>query len=125
MKILYILFIVYFTLTTCVYGQNSDQNLRQYIPTIVPPAPSMANLMKFEEVPVSHYTGVPDINIPIVQLNTGIADLPLSLSLKYHTHNAKSDSYASEVGLGWSLMAGGSITRTVIDGIDEMRYLIR
>src|SRR5690606_26050801 len=39
--------------------------------------------------------------------------------------NAKSDSYASEVGLGWSLMAGGSITRTVIDGIDEMRYLIR
>jgi len=109
---------------TSHYGQTGDQNIKQYIPNVIPPSPSVGNLMKFEEVPVSHYTGVPDINIPIVQLNTGIADLPLSLSLKYHTHNAKSDSYASEVGLGWSLFAGGSISRTVIGSPDEMRKLV-
>jgi hypothetical protein len=33
---------------------------------IFPAAPTANNLMKFEEVPVSYYTGIPDINIPLL-----------------------------------------------------------
>jgi hypothetical protein len=103
-----------------VYGQTSSENMKQYVPNIFPPAPSVANLMKFEEVPVNNYTGVPDISVPIVNISTQISDLPMNIAVKYHTYNAKSDSKAGEVGLGWSLLAGGSISRTVVGSPDEI-----
>ncbi|ROI01582.1 hypothetical protein EGI16_16945 [Chryseobacterium sp. G0240] len=94
--------------------------MKQYLPNIIPAAPSVANLMKFEEVPVNNYTGIPDISIPIGNISTIITNFPMNIALKYHTYNAKSDSRAGEVGLGWSLLAGGSISRTVIGSPDEM-----
>lgn len=97
----------------------SQENMKEFVPSIIPPSPSVANLMKFEEIPVNNYTGVPDITIPLATIPTSITDLPVNVSLKYHTYNAKSDSKAGEVGLGWTLIAGGSISRTVRGGIDE------
>lgn len=97
----------------------SQGNTSQYVPNVVSPSPSVANLMKFEEVPVNNYTGVPDISIPIASVSAPASDLPVNVSLKYHTYNAKSDSKAGEVGLGWSLIGAGSISRTVRGGIDE------
>ncbi|WP_312079465.1 hypothetical protein [Chryseobacterium sp.] len=84
---------------------------------IYPAAPTANNLMKFEEVPVSTYTGVPDISIPIYSLKNGNIQVPVSL--KYHTLSAKPDDASSEVGLGWNLIAGGSIVRTVKGLPDE------
>ncbi|WP_298761858.1 hypothetical protein, partial [uncultured Psychroserpens sp.] len=37
----------------------------QELPEVIPPSPTVANLMQFEEVPVSYYTGQPNISIPI------------------------------------------------------------
>ncbi|WP_265430063.1 hypothetical protein [Chryseobacterium sp. YIM B08800] len=105
-------------IANCLIAQSTgDEN--KNIPNIIPPSPSVNSLMKFEEVPVSNYTGIPDITIPIKSLNTGLNNVPLNLQLKYHVNNAKSDSKATEVGLGWSLMAGGTISRTVMDIPDE------
>ena len=105
-----------------VFGQSnpvSQENTREFVPNIIPPSPSVANLMKFEEVPVNNYTGVPEISIPITTIKTSVLDLPVNVTLKYHTYNAKSDSKAGEVGLGWSLITGGTISRTVRSGVDE------
>ncbi|WP_294246565.1 hypothetical protein [uncultured Chryseobacterium sp.] len=75
--------------------------------------------MKFEEVPVSHYTGIPDISIPLFSIPTSSSDIQLNVQLKYHPLSAKPDDKASETGLGWSLSAGGTITRTVRGGVAD------
>ncbi len=86
---------------------------------IFPAAPTSNNLMKFEEVPVSYYTGIPDINIPLFNIPTSNSNVNLSVQLKYHPLSAKPDDRASESGLGWNLLAGGTITRTVRGGVAD------
>ncbi|GAB0155765.1 hypothetical protein CHRYSEOSP005_10270 [Chryseobacterium sp. Alg-005] len=81
-----------------------------------PAAPTSNNLMKFEEVPVSYYTGIPDINIPLVNIPTNNKNVNINVQLKYHPLNAKPDDRSGETGLGWSLIAGGTISRTVRGG---------
>ena len=92
--------------------------LAQELPEIIPPSPTVANLMKFEEVPVNNYTGIPDISIPIYS-TTGIGGYPINVSLSYHPSGVVVDNIASWVGNGWSLNAGGAISRTVYDKPDE------
>lgn len=87
---------------------------------IVPPSPDAYSFAKYGDVPVSLYTGVPDISIPIASLNDH--GLSVNVSLSYHGSGIKVDEMASWVGLGWSLNAGGVITRVVkgrTDGISS------
>ncbi|WEK70984.1 MAG: hypothetical protein P0Y62_05360 [Candidatus Chryseobacterium colombiense] len=115
MKKIILLTVLNFLSISLVKGQESDK----YKLNIIPPSTTVNNLMKFEEVPVSNYTGIPDITIPIKSLSTGLSNVSLNLQLKYHVNNAKSESKAGEAGLGWSLLAGGTISRTVMDSPDE------
>ena len=80
-------------------------------PQFRPPSPDAYGLGKYGEVPVSYYTGVPDISIPLCELVQN--DLSAEVSLSYHGSGIKVDEIASWVGLGWSLNAGGIITRVV------------
>lgn len=80
------------------------------------PTPEAYSLMQYSEYPVSLYTGVPEISIPIYTIEVGNYKLPITLS--YHASGIKVAQEASRVGLGWSLHAGGEITR-VIQGIDD------
>ncbi|NJL75160.1 MAG: hypothetical protein HC892_09115 [Saprospiraceae bacterium] len=75
------------------------------------PAPNAAALGKYSDIPVSHFTGVPSIGVDIYTVEEGPLSLPISLS--YHASGVKVAETASWVGLGWSLNAGGIITRTV------------
>ncbi|HEX8574980.1 MAG TPA: hypothetical protein VF677_01665 [Flavobacterium sp.] len=92
-------------------------------PNIVPPSPSVSSLMKFEEIPVSNYTGIPDVAIPLVTLPTLSKQITVNLSLKYHPSSIAADEVSSDVGLGWNLSFGGSVTRTVKGYADELKYL--
>lgn len=83
---------------------------------IVPPSSNAASLGLFGEIPVSPYTGVPDISIPIYTIKSGSITLPINLS--YHASGIKVAQEASWVGLGWALEAGGVISRTVC-GYDD------
>ena len=98
---------------------NPMDNIKQLFPA----APTANNLMKFEEVPVSNYTGIPDIKIPIAGISTGSPQIAANVSLNYHPLNAKPDDKSGETGLGWSLFAGGSITRTVRGTPDDQAVL--
>ncbi|MCW3465272.1 DUF5977 domain-containing protein [Chitinophaga nivalis] len=80
-------------------------------------SPTAASLGKFVDMPVSYHTGSPQINIPIYEIESGPLKLPISLS--YHPSGLKVIEPAGWAGAGWTLNAGGVITRTVMGAPDE------
>ena len=78
---------------------------------IIPPSPEATSLAKFTEIPVNHYTGIPNINVPLYEIDFDGLKIPISLS--YHARGIKVEEIASRVGIGWALNAGGIITRQV------------
>lgn len=78
---------------------------------VIPPSPDVSLLMKQIETPVSHFTGQPSINLPIYTIKEGSLTIPLSIS--YHGVGMRVNEYSGVIGYGWSLNAGGCISRTV------------
>jgi len=88
-------------------------------PTVVnltPPSPNVSALQKYGEIPVSAYTGIPDISIPIYTVNFRDVSFPISIS--YHASGIRVNEEASHVGLGWALNASGLISRNILGGDD-------
>ena len=81
------------------------------VPTLIPATPQAASLGKYGNVPVSHYTGVPNIGVPLYQLSQ--KDLSLDLGLSYHAGGVRVEEVAPWTGLGWSLTGLGTITKTI------------
>lgn len=98
-------------------GQLSAQG--GYLPTVKTPAsPVAASFNVYGEIPVSKYTGIPDISIPLYTIDLGGLQIPISLS--YHPAGVRVEAEASWVGLGWTLTAGGTISRE-IKGLDDFK----
>lgn len=87
-----------------------------HIKSLIPSSPQAASFGKYVDVPVSAYTGTPNINIPIAAVRGRTLSLPISLS--YHHKGLQVEGQASQVGLGWSLAAGGVISRSVKGEVD-------
>ncbi len=88
------------------------------------PSPSASSVIRGINVPVDHYSGVPNISIPIFDLahHKG-SSIPIGLT--YHAGGIKVQDIAGPVGLGWRLTGGGLITRVVRGAPDtENNYLI-
>lgn len=83
---------------------------------LIPCTPQATSLARYAEYPVSLTTGIPDISIPIYEIRMGEFTLPISIS--YHASGARPDEVPSCVGLGWTLNAGGAVTRTILGGPD-------
>ena len=79
-------------------------------------SPSATEFVRYERIPVSYFNGLPSIEIPIYTAET--KDLHLPISLSYHASGIKVNQYPTAVGLGWSLNAGGGITR-IVNGIPD------
>lgn len=71
-------------------------------------SPNATELGKYGAMPVSYYTGTPNISIPIYEYKCGGYTLPITLS--YHASGIKVNDIATWVGLGWNLSAGEGIT---------------
>ena len=93
------------------------QPVNNLIKDVTMPAPNAASLGKYGDYSVGNFTGVPDISIPIYTVQEGSLSLPISLS--YHASGIKVAEMASWVGAGWSLSAGGIISRTIQGVRDE------
>jgi YD repeat-containing protein len=76
-----------------------------------PLSPNAASLGKYVEMPVSYYSGIPEIGIPLCVLQTKDFSVPVTLS--YHASGVKCREIPGWVGAGFSLNAGGVITRIV------------
>lgn len=98
-------------------AQTTDPSPVEHI-NVIPPAPNAASLGKYGDVPVGYYTGVPSIKVPL--FNIVVKDFQLPVELNYHAGGFKVEERASWVGYGWSLGAGGVITRTVRGLPDEL-----
>ena len=81
------------------------------------PSPEAAQMRRYMDHPVALNTGVLSVNIPLYTMSVGGYSLPIALS--YHAAGIKADDEHCETGLGWSLLGGGCISRTVIGVPDE------
>jgi YD repeat-containing protein len=106
-----ILFFVTGLLCFAVYAQKNPYN------EVSIASPTAGSLGKYADIPVNKHTGIPGISIPLYTIKEGPLDL--SIGLSYHAGGLKVMEPASWVGAGWSLNAGGVITRTVRGAPDE------
>lgn len=84
------------------------------------PVPSVSSLATYTNTPVSNATGIPDISLPLLGVSTYNNGISLSTGLSYNPMNVSDSEPASQVGTGWSLFAGGVISRSIVDDIDEI-----
>lgn len=97
---------------------NAQEN--NPIKDITVASPTAAALAKFTDIPVSYHTGIPQVSIPIYEVSEGPLQLPISLS--YHAGGMKLWEPSGWVGAGWSLLAGGAVTRTVRGAPDDKGF---
>lgn len=95
-------------LLMCGYGYGQVGTM-EMIPQSL--SPNAAALGKYVEMPVSHYSGLPQIGIPLYELQA--KDIKVPISLSYYASGIKVKEIPGWVGAGWSLNAGGLITRIV------------
>ncbi|MEH3112273.1 hypothetical protein [Pedobacter terrae] len=105
-----------------LFAQNSTGFSRESTVSILPVSPEAASLQKFSEIPVSNYTGIPQISIPIYTVQKG--DIVVDIAMSYHAGGNKVDDIASRVGLGWALNASGTITRSARGRPDDILTLV-
>ncbi|MEJ0055110.1 MAG: hypothetical protein WDN75_05315 [Bacteroidota bacterium] len=101
-------------------GLSKAQDESKALKNIQIASPNAASLGKYGDIPVSYHSGTPNIDIPIYTVEEGPLKLPVSLS--YHASGLKVMEQSSWVGAGWSLNAGGVITRTVRGFADEKAF---
>lgn len=102
---------LFLSISLCLFGQNNPYN------EVSIASPTTAALGKYIDYPVNYHTGVPDISIPLYTIESGGLQVPIALN--YHASGLRVLEPASWVGVGWSLTAGGYITRTVRGAPDE------
>lgn len=66
---------------------------------------------------VNEFTGQVNYNVTLAELNMNGASYPISIG--YSSGGIKVDDYASSVGLGWNLNAGGGITKITLGTDDD------
>lgn len=88
---------------------------------ITPAAPEAAQFQKYGDIPVSYYSGTPNISIPLYTVQSYDVTVPIGLS--YHASGVKLTEMASWVGTGWSLSAGGMLSRSVRGRPDFTNHL--
>ena len=88
-----------------------------YLESTFPPSPDPASVVKYADVPFTHSCGMAEYEVPIYTLQG--RELSIPIGLRYASGGIKLDEIAGVAGLGWTLQAGGCITRTIMDMPDE------
>lgn len=93
-----------------------SQNIPTISHDIKPVSPTASQISRYDELPVSEYTGVPNISIPFYKIEVDEVKLPIDLT--YHAGGIKVNQDASWVGLGWNLSLGSLIQ--IINDEDDL-----
>lgn len=96
------------------FGQD-NLGLQPY--NVLVNSPNTASLGVYGDIPVGNYTGTPNIDIPIFEINLNGMKIPISIS--YHASGIRVQQEASSIGLGWALNAGGQIIKNIRDEEDH------
>src|SRR6266542_4018463 len=106
-------FLLLLLITEVITAQNT-------LPQVIPTTPHANSLFKYIDYPVDYSTGLPQINIPLYEIKSGELSVPISIS--YHSSGRRVYDETGAIGLGWTLMAGGMISRTVYGDADDNDY---
>lgn len=83
-------------------------------------SPQAADLGKYGETSLSHYTGRANVTIPLYSIMQN--GIPLDIHLTYDTSGMQMNSLPGIMGHGWTLNIGGCIVRAMKQDYDEMVY---
>ncbi len=104
-----------------VVAQESSEVLyerkRTILENTLPPSPEPASMVKYADVPFTHSLGLAEYQVPLYTLQGNELQIPIMLS--YSSGGIKVDEIAGVAGLGWTLDAGGCVTREVVFLPDE------
>ncbi len=115
----HLIFTLFILLTQYMFSQGGIQTGSGPVdvPQIFPGSPEASTLGKFGEIPVNMGIGVANQTVPIYTIQEGGYELPISLNYNYT--GLLVDEIPGITGLGWSLNAGGIITRQLRGRPDE------
>lgn len=97
-----------------IQGQTQDPSLNLIA---APSSPTAASLSRYVDFPVTMSSGIPNISIPLYEFKSSRITVPINLS--YHAGGIRVTDRTSTLGLGWSLIAGGAVTRAIVGLPDE------
>lgn len=97
-----------------IYSNSQTNNVEP--PDLMPKSPEIKAFDRYGEYPVSEYTGIPSINIPLYTIK--LKDIEIPISLDYHATGIQVAQEATWVGLGWNLLAGGNVSTLSVETID-------
>lgn len=112
MKINFI-FILVFLIEVTSFGNSYDYGY------ILPKTPEAGKYEIYGKNTLNSSRGIPNINIPIHQLNIDGVTIPITLN--YNCNGVKVDEIPSAVGLNWFINAGGYISRDIRGYADELQ----
>lgn len=104
----------------CQYNSYAQDEERQTKLTSIqsPPNPEAASLGRYGEIPTNLYNGAINFSLPIVTMSCGEIQLPIGLD--YSSNGGiKVGDVANNVGLGWTLSGGGSVSRSIVSMPDD------
>lgn len=88
-----------------------------YEESILPATPQAVSAVRNNDAQLAYSTGAAMVDIPIYTMQG--KELRIPIGLNYRSNGIKLSEIAGVAGLGWSLEAGGCITRSVMDMPDE------
>ena len=91
-----------------------------YVPDI-PPSPQAVAFNRLGDYQVNNNYGVPDINIPLFEIDCHGYKIPLTLH--YEASPLKSGYNYDVTGFGWTLSGNSCVSRTIKDRADEYIFL--
>lgn len=103
------------------FPQNAA-NTPEPNPSLIPPSPTVAAIEKFGDYPIGYNTGTVAISADLYSFPL-YKNLNLDIRLDYHSSGIKVESVSDRVGAGWTLLAGGCISRQIMGRKDDVTGL--
>lgn len=110
-------------LSACILSISSFGVENNYAPrdySLVPPSPTVASFLDFQDYPVDYFHGIPNISFPIYSLKVGAIEVPIVLS--YHGGGIRTTQKCGNAGLGWTVSFGAEIGHNVCGAPDDANH---
>ncbi|OQP46234.1 hypothetical protein A4H97_31215 [Niastella yeongjuensis] len=91
------------------------------LPPVLKPSPQSQAFTRYGDYPMSDYTGLTDITVPIHTVTGKKLSLPITMS--FHSSGRMANEINGTLGIRWTMNCGGLITRTVKGAPDEWNML--
>ena len=103
-------------------GQQTDYADYTKLIDIMPPSPYASSLGTYGGASSDLITGAVNVSVPIYSLAIGKHAIPVGIS--YSSSGFRVDDIQTQVGTGWTLNAGGVISRVIYGVPDEFAQRI-